>query len=61
MLLKSFSDKTKLRETPKDVGYQAVSESLQWLRTKISDTVKMPHMSPLIIKVDEMDNPQPSS
>ena len=43
------------------MGYQAVSESLQWLRTKLSDTVKTPHMTPLVIEVDEMDNPQPSS
>jgi hypothetical protein len=43
------------------MGYQAVSESLRWLRTKISDMVKTPHMSSHVIKVNEMDNPQPSS
>lgn len=41
------------------IGYQAVSESLQWLRIKTSDMVKMPHM--ISSKTtNEMDNPQPS-
>ena len=39
-----YSDKTKLREVPKDDGYQAVSESLQWLRKTTSGMVKTPHM-----------------
>lgn len=52
------------------IGYQTVNESLQWLRTKTSDMVKMPHMiSPKTYfgstfakgGMNEMDNPQPSS
>jgi hypothetical protein len=41
------------------MGYQAVSESLQWLRKKLSGTVITPHINLQI--VDKMDNPQPSS
>ena len=41
------------------MGYQAVNESLQWLRTKLSGTVITPHMNLQI--VDKMDNSQPSS
>ena len=71
------SDKSKLREVPKDekikyiskklfkntnkdfIGYQAVNESLQWLRIMLSGMVKMPHMIVYENKL-EMDNPQPS-
>jgi hypothetical protein len=51
-----------LREVPKDDGYQAVNESLQWLRKKTSGMVKMPHMKICPNDQDkfEMDNPQPS-
>jgi hypothetical protein len=48
-----------MREVPKDDGYQAAFESLQWLRIKTSGTVKMPHMI-LSEMTDETDNPQPS-
>jgi hypothetical protein len=48
-----------LREVLKDIGYQAVSESLQWLRIKTSDMVKMPHMISSVV-MNEIDNPQPS-
>ena len=71
------SDKSKLREVPKDekikyiskklfkntnkdfIGYQAVNESLQWLRKTLSGMVKMPRMIVYENKL-EMDNPQPS-
>ncbi len=43
----------------KFIGYQAVSESLQWLRIKTSDMVKMPHMISSVM-MNEIDNPQPS-
>lgn len=47
--------------TNKDfIGYQAVNESLQWLRTKTSGTVIMPRMNLLTI-ANEIDNPQQSS
>jgi hypothetical protein len=49
-----------LLEVPKDVGYQALNESLKWLRTKISGMVKIPHMI-MFEKTFEMDNQQPSS
>jgi hypothetical protein len=48
-----------LREVPKDDGYQAVNESLQWLRIKTSGMVKMPHMI-LSEMTNETDDPQPS-
>lgn len=41
------------------IGYQAVSESLQWLRIKNSGMVKMPHMISSFM-MNETDNPQPS-
>ena len=55
-------NKTKLREVPKDDGYQAVNESLQWLRKTTSGMVKTPHMKICPNDQDkfEMDNPQPS-
>jgi len=51
-----------LREVPKDDGYQAVNESLQWLRKTTSGMVKTPHMKICPNNQDkfEMDNPQPS-
>lgn len=47
------------------MGYQAVNESLQWLRNKTSGMVKIPHMidESFLIKEKshlEIDNPQPS-
>ena len=44
------------------MGYQAVNESLQWLRKTTSDMVKMPHMKIYPYNEDkfEMDNPQPN-
>jgi hypothetical protein len=41
------------------IGYQAVNESLQWLRIKTSGMVKMPHMI-LSEMTNETDDPQPS-
>jgi hypothetical protein len=41
------------------IGYQAVNESLQWLRKTLSGMVKMPRMIVYENKL-EMDNPQPS-
>jgi hypothetical protein len=58
-----------LREVPKDVkiknyknflGYQALNESLKWLRKTNSGMVKSPHMI-MFNKTFETDNPQPSS
>lgn len=43
------------------VGYQAVNESLQWLRNNYSGMVKMPHMKLHNNLCNEMDNPHPSS
>lgn len=43
------------------LGYQALNESLKWLRTKTSGMVKSPHMKWFNFKPTEMDNPQPSS
>ena len=40
------------------MGYQAVNESLQWLRINASGMVKIPHINSL--KVNKIDNPQPS-
>lgn len=44
------------------MGYQAVNESLQWLRNKTSGMVTMPHMNinPCDKDIYEMDNSQPS-
>jgi hypothetical protein len=50
---------TKLREVPKDVGYQIVNESLQWLRIKLRYGKKPSYDD--TEKVSETDNPQPSS
>jgi hypothetical protein len=46
----------------KFIGYQAVNESLQWLRKTTSGMVKTPHMKIYSDNQDkfEMDNPQPS-
>lgn len=41
------------------IGYQAVNESLRWLRINASDMVKIPRMISYKNKI-EMDNPQPS-
>jgi hypothetical protein len=63
-------NKTKLREVPKDVDYQTVNESLQWLRKTNSGMVKRSRMKIDLSKRKdhketlvslEMDNPQPSS
>jgi hypothetical protein len=40
------------------LGYQNLNESLNWLRIKTSDMVKMPRMK--LEKSNEIDNPQPS-
>jgi hypothetical protein len=51
--------KTKKIKYNNFIGYQAVNESLQWLRKKTSGMVKKPRMIVYKNKL-EMDNPQPS-
>jgi hypothetical protein len=57
---KPSGDNFKLRENRKGVCYQALNESLMWLRTKNSGMVIMPHMKQTN-KFAEIDNPHPST
>jgi hypothetical protein len=48
---------TKLREVPKRRGYQAMNESLSWLRIKLKYGKNASYDDST---ESEMDNPQPS-
>ncbi len=59
LFIKYIGNNFKLRETLKDVGYQALDESLMWLRKKLRYG-KNATYDEENKKSSEIDNPQPS-